>query len=71
MSVDMGTIGFADPAAPSPISPPAQLPTMGLILTRRITEALPGPSRPRRSEPVLKSPGYTLYDGSGCLTIRV
>src|SRR5262249_27706108 len=53
----------------APPSPPAQRQTTALMLTREKIEAML--SHQPRSEPVLKSVGLHLKDGSGCLTIGV
>ena len=59
------------PAAPSPTSPPALPPTTGLMLTRRNTKQCHDRRDERDRSRHGHRPGYTLEDGSGCLTIGV
>src|SRR5580693_8264055 len=59
------------PAAPSPTSPPAQPPTTGLILTRGKVEQCHERRAKRDRSRYSNRPGYTLENGSGCLTIGV
>ena len=72
-SMKQNARGYVDdrrcrPAAPSPTSPPAQPPTTGLRLTQKRCHD----RRARRDRSRYGNrPGYTLEDGSGCLTIGV